>query len=184
MPIQNSARINSLLGDAIALMMLRCFGQRLTEADSRYLAQLGSVKAVHAQMKDRMSVKRATPGVRSNEELQQRLALLEVGSSHLSAKEQRALFDKALAQEAEQQRIKAASSETAAKIERLIRELSESTPELRSFLRDANRLYSAQKSKLSFAIVDPSYLSDAMAGLDEIYSRHIQRAQMLMAADS
>jgi hypothetical protein len=184
MPIENSARINSLLSEAISLMMLRCFGQKLTEADSRYLAQLGSVKAVHAQMKDRMSVKRATPGVRSSEELQKRLALLDVGSSHLNAKEQRILFEKALAQEAERQRVEAASGETAATIERLIRELSESTPKLRSFLRQASRMYTTQKSKLCFDIAEPSQLANAMAGLDEIYSRHIQRAQSLMTDNS
>jgi hypothetical protein len=172
----DSGRVEGLLVDAITLMAFKCFGERLSQDDARWLAQLGSVAEVHKRLKERLPVRRITPGIETTKEFQRHLAIIEIGASSLPSSEQRQLVDRLLTAEAKrQERAKREQAQTL-NIERQIGQLAESTPRLRLFLRKARRLYAEQTGQLAVAIDDEQELNNATLRLNDVYASFFSRA--------
>jgi hypothetical protein len=151
---------------------------RLSESDARILSQRETLKEIHDDLGRRLRIKRATPGVRSTDELQKRLAVIEVGMGEAGVSDGagKSLLDKAIEAERQQAQNVSKASDELRDIEREMKRMAEEMPSVRLFIRKATRLYAFQRSDLRRALNDSGAFHGAMGQLDDLFGRFLARA--------
>jgi hypothetical protein len=172
-----SLRLQYLFAAAMRLATLAELSVELAEAEACQLAAFGNLETALARLRDRMTVRRAIPGVQRDQRSQVRLAIYELAAEakgdHEAVQE---IIRRGL--EAEAAAAASASRETekirdAAKI---FEESRASSSAGREFIRRADRLRIRQVNQLRTSIFDEGALERALVKLYELYSRYITQA--------
>lgn len=175
-----SHRVTQLRAVAIQVLARRRLALSISADDARLLAAAPSIRQVLARLEARSVLRRAVPGLpRDDAEFQARLAVAEVAATlggRMDARGRRNLITALVEQEADLRGKEDRLDGLGRAVQDTLAELTRENSEYGKFARYAYRLYSEQRGIIESAVPDGTRRSNALARLDEVFLRHLQKA--------
>jgi hypothetical protein len=169
-------RVNSLRGDAIAVIARRTMRLTIDPMLSAQLAQAGSIDVALRALEERLPVRRSAAGLPQSADVQQRLAIIEVAgrlSAQLDTTTKRQFGRSLIDAEVRSHDAATRSAAQIASVQDMIDALEAAEPGMRGFLRAASRIYSERVSVLRAKVSGTAY-ENAIVALDKLFADTIQ----------
>lgn len=175
--MRSSPRVSAIATAATQFLAMRLLGVTLQEDEARRLATTGNLQRAMGELRERLTITRAVPGMTDDPAFQQRLAVIEVtAAAGMNATERADMIREAMGSQAAFNRAAAEEEETNSFLQTYSSDLSHLDARLRVFMRDVERLYVQQTSRLRKHVADPDLRDRTLERLRQIYTHHIELA--------
>jgi hypothetical protein len=174
---RQSERVADVAVALVQYAVMAIMRVRLSSSDARRIAESGDIRNALIDLENRLRITRVTPGILSNSDFQTKLAVLEVTSTPgLTAAERGDVIRGIMEAQREAAKQSALLHEEHSVLNDMMDDLEERDVRLRTFVREAKRLYSTQIERLRRHVADDDDLNRAKEQLDQIYVRHLAMA--------